>query len=155
MDGTPTANSQHANVNEDSMQLDDTKDRVYIYNLEDQLRDIDEEEGKLIFLPDIDRKLTKLTKIPKSVLTSTSQPLANQEMVLYTVPSSLTVPEEKDNVRKAIIETRERARQKQVEDAKAARLNAGIQSEDVSAGYGGHDFATGELEDDEDAMDIG
>lgn len=150
MDGTPTAHSQHANVNEDSMQLDDTKDRVYIYNLEDELRDIDEEEGSLIFLPDIDRKLTK---IPKSVLTSTSQPLANQEIVLYTVPSSLTVPEEKDNVRKAIIETRERARQKQVDDAKAAHLNAGIQA--VSAGYRGPELATGELEDDEDAMDIG
>lgn len=132
------------------MQLDDTKDRVYIYNLEDELRDIDEEEGSLIFLPDIDRKLTK---IPKSVLTSTSQPLANQEIVLYTVPSSLTVPEEKDNVRKAIIETRARARQKQVEDAKAAHLNAGIQA--VNAAYRGHDLATGELEDDEDAMDIG
>jgi len=144
--------SQHANVNEDSMQLDDTKDKVYIYNLEEELRGIDEEEGKLIFLPDIDRKFTK---IPKSVLTSTSQPLANQEMVLYTVPSSLTVPEEKDNVRKAIIETRERARQKQVEDAKAAQLNADIQSENVSAGHGGHQFATGDFEDDEDAMDIG
>lgn len=152
MDRTPTAHSQHANVNDDSMQLDDTKDRIYIYDLEDELRGIDEEEGKLIFLPDIDRKLTK---IPKSVLTSSSQPLANQEMVLYTVPSSLTVPEEKDNVRKAIIETRERARQKQVEDAKAAQLNADIQSENVSAGHGWHHFATGDFEDDEDAMDIG
>lgn len=152
MDGAPTAHSQHANVNEDSMQLDDTKDKVYIYNLEDELRGIDEEEGSLIFLPDIDRKLTK---IPKSVLTSTSQPLANQEMVLYTVPSSLTVPEDKDNVRKAIIETRERVRQKQVEDAKATRLNADVQSQKISTGYEGHDLATGELEDDEDAMDIG
>jgi len=152
MDGTPTAHSQHANVDEDSMQLDDTKDKVYIYNLEDELRDIDEEEGKLIFLPDIDRKLTE---IPKSVLTSTSQPLANQEMVLYTVPSSLTVPEENDNVRKAIIETRERARLKQVGYAKAAQMNADIQSENVSAGHGGHHLATRDFEDDEDAMDIG
>jgi len=135
------------------MLLDDTKDKVYIYNLEDELRGIDEEEGKFIFLPDIERKLTK---IPKSVLTSTNQPLANQEMVLYTVPSSLTVPEEKDNVRKAIIETRERARQKQIEDARAVQSNTDIQSVNICAGQVGHHLAnTGDFKDDEDAMDIG
>ncbi|KAK3060173.1 hypothetical protein LTS18_009149, partial [Coniosporium uncinatum] len=38
--------------------------------------------------------------------------LQNQ-LVLYRVPESLTVPAERDSVRKAIIEARERARERQ------------------------------------------
>lgn len=135
------------------MQLDDTRDKVYIHNLDDELKGIDEDDEKLIFLPDIERKLTE---IPKSVLTSTSQPLINQEMVLYSVPSSLTVPQERDNVRKAIIETRERARQKQVEGAKAAKLENGIESISTNGERIMHGVTnTKYLEDDEDAMEIG
>lgn len=153
VNGTPATPLRHSNVNDDSMQLDDTKDKVYIYNLDDELRDIDEEEEKLIFLPDIERKLTK---IPQSVLTSTSQPVPNQEMVLYTVPSSLTVPEKEDNVRKAIIETRERARQKQVDEADPAYLNNGNSIADISLGHAGQHLVNSRgLEEDEDAMDIG
>ena len=134
------------------MQLDDTRDKVYIYNLDDELRGIEEEEEKLLFLPDIERKFTK---IPKAVLTSTSPPLANQEMVLYRVPSSLTVPEEQDNVRKAIIETRERARQKQVDDAKVG-LNGQIEFATTNGEHKEHGVADrGHFEEDEDAMEIG
>ena len=135
------------------MQLDDTKDKVYIYNLDDELRGIDTEDEELVFLPDIERKINK---IPKSVLTSNSQPLTNHEMVLYTVPSSLTVPEEQDNVRKAIIESRERARQKQVDDAKAAQSNAETETVTTNGGYEGQGTPNnGDFEVDEDAMDIG
>lgn len=134
------------------MQLDETKDKVYIYNLDDELRDIDKEEEKLIFLPDIERKLAR---IPKSVLTGNSEPTGNQEMVLYSVPSSLTVLEENDNVRKAIIEARERARQKQVEDAKAAQWSHPMESTATDGnGEGTHPASTDYFDADDDAMEI-
>jgi hypothetical protein len=43
------------------------------------------------------------------------------DLVLYNVPSSLSVPEDRDSVRKAIIETRARAREKQRRDQERAR----------------------------------
>lgn len=50
----------------------------------------------------------KVLSVPQSVL-SDLQP-SGKELVLYTEPSSLTVPKEKDHVRKAILESRARAR---------------------------------------------
>ncbi len=142
------------------MQLDDTKEKVYIYNLDQELADIESEEERLVFLPDIEKKLGK---IPKSLLRGHSQPAVNTQMVLYNVPSSLTVAPEQDNVRKAIIETRARAREKQLEDARASKAN----NDDISklANEVQHDQycngsnGTGNMEDygsdDENAMDIG
>ena len=101
-----------------SMQLDDTKDRVYIHNLDDEISDIESEEERLVFLPDIEKKLAKL---PKSVLLGEGHPHIGNELVLYNVPSSLTVPAEEDKVRKAVIESRVRAREKQARDAAAMR----------------------------------
>lgn len=143
-------------TSDDSMQIDDTRDRVYIHNLDEELKAVDEEETRAIFLPDIERKLNK---IPKSVLTSHSQPLTKNEMVLYSVPSSLTVPKEQDSVRKAIAESRARARQKQADDVGAARsvedtvsvtYNGSAREEQMEQG-----MAHGRSTSDEDAMDLG
>jgi len=103
-----------SNAFSDSMNLDETRDRIYIHNLDEEISDIESEEEKLVFLPDIEKRLTK---IPKSVLLGQSQPHTSNEVVLYSVPESLSIPPEQDNVRKAIIEARERARQKQLEAA--------------------------------------
>lgn len=139
------------------MQLDDTKDTIYIYNLDDELSDIDAEEEKLVFLPDIEERLTK---IPKSVLTSHEPSTTSSEMILYNIPASLSVPEEQDNVRKAIIETRARAREKQLQEAQALQINGslasgignGIQGEAVNGQP--YDPAAAD-EEDVDAMDLG
>lgn len=124
------------------MLLDDTKDKVYIHNLDDELSDADSDAGsssgeRLVFLPDIERKLGK---IPKVVLTDGSGSSDNdKQMVLYRVPESLTVPREQDNVRKAIIETRERMRQKQMMEmmlqasAPAAAADNGSQVAGITA----------------------
>lgn len=157
-----------ANDGVESMQLDDTKDKVYIYDLDQELSEIQSDEEKLIFLPDIERKLGK---IPKSVLTTRSQPVTNNEMVLYNVPSSLSVPPSRDIVRKAIIETRERAREKQAQDLKDLPMennmvlepaNAVRHGEHGSSHYNRHDVGHdnghdrwNSLDDDENAMDIG
>lgn len=96
-------------IDDDAMRLDDTKHKVYIYNIDDELSE-SEDEGKLILLPDIEKHLLN-NRIPASVLANSQGELAGQnQLVLYSVPSSLSVPEEKDSVRKAIIEARARAR---------------------------------------------
>lgn len=102
---------------EDVMQLDNSKHKVYIYDIDAELSDSGSEsdsDGKLVFLPDIQKHL-KESRIPPSILANQDGELAgnNLELVLYNVPSSLTIPEEQDSVRKAIIETRARARAKQ------------------------------------------
>ena len=114
----PRERRQRSNAFSDSMHLDDSKDRVYIHNLDDEVSDIESEEEKLVFLPDIEKRLAK---IPNSVLMGRSQPHTNNEVVLYSVPESLSVPPEQDNVRKAIIETRARAREKQTREAMMPR----------------------------------
>jgi hypothetical protein len=119
------------------MQLDDTKHKIYINNLDDELLDDDPQEGKLIFLPDIERQMTK---IPHSVLKGPQQPTtapsANTEVVLYNVPTSLSVPREQDSVRKAILEARARARQRQAHELRNGYGGATQPLHTNGAGYG-------------------
>lgn len=142
------------------MKLDDEKDKIYIHNLDDELADIESEEEKLVFLPDIEKKLGK---IPKSVLLGESHHSTGNEMVLYSVPSSLSVPEEQDKVRKAIIESRARAREKQLqgagtEAASATHVDGGEGNAKLDTvsnmEHGAADQVIG-IEEDEDAMDLG
>ncbi|KAK2593199.1 hypothetical protein QQS21_009086 [Conoideocrella luteorostrata] len=98
---------------DDSMQLDDSKHKVYIYNLDDELSsESEDEEGKLVFLPNIEKHLRD-NRIPPHILANSDGELAGMQLVLYSDPRSLSVPEEKDGVRKAIIDSRQRAREKQ------------------------------------------
>lgn len=109
LDPSSSRTSTTKSQDDDWMQLEDTKDKVYIYDLDKELADIESDEENPIFLPDIEKHLTK---IPKHVLMSTGRELertANNQLVLYGVPTSLSVPEDKDSVRKAIIEARHRA----------------------------------------------
>lgn len=96
------------------MQVDDTKDKIYIHNLDDEIASVEAEES-MIFLPDIEKKIRQ---IPKHILTGDLQPTAENQMVIYGVPPSLSVPKDNDSVRKAILECRARAREKQLENAK-------------------------------------
>lgn len=113
-------------LDNDSMQLDNTPNKVYIYNLDDELSDSESssDESKLIFLPDIEKRL-RTSRIPASILANSEGELAGRnlhtDLVLYNVPSSLSVPEDKDSVRKAIIESRARAREKQRRDLEKER----------------------------------
>ncbi|KAK7914394.1 hypothetical protein PG985_012097 [Apiospora marii] len=79
----------------DEMELDNSKHKVYIYDLDAELSDSGEVAS------------------PPSILANKDGELAGMQMVLYSEPSSLTVPEEHDSVRKAIIESRARLRQQQ------------------------------------------
>ncbi|KAG9623823.1 hypothetical protein KCU64_g20095, partial [Aureobasidium melanogenum] len=143
---------------EEHMQVDDTKDRVYIHNLDDELADIESDEEKLIFLPDIEKKLNA---IPRHILVGEKKH-SHQELVLYNLPPSLSVPIEQDNVRKAILEARERANEKAAITPSLSFSPAdGTPPEDqieTAHGYDSPDYGldedTNDMEEDEDAMDL-
>ncbi len=154
---------------DDMMQLDDTKHKVYIYDLDAELSDSEcSDDGRLVFLPDIQKHLRE-ARIPPSILVNSEGELAglNNQLVLYNVPSSLTVPEEQDSVRKAIIETRARVRAKQEQKRReeiqsAQTLSAetnGIDSRDwynhMVNGVLSVPEPQDALYDDPDAMDLG
>ena len=83
-----------------------------------------------------------------------------QELVLYSVPKSLTVDEDHDSVRRAILDSRQRAREKAIEDARhedMARKYGQSGGDDhvveTAHGYGnGYEEADGH---DPDAMELG
>ncbi|KAH8813136.1 hypothetical protein F5884DRAFT_820787 [Xylogone sp. PMI_703] len=102
---------------DDSMQLDNSKHKVYIYNLDDELSDSDSDDGKLIFLPDIEKHLRE-SRIPPSVLANSKGELAgnNMQLILYKPMSEVLGSLEQDKIRKAIAETRTKARAKHEEE---------------------------------------
>ena len=61
-----------------------------------------------------------MNRIPPSVLAKPDQDFAGKELVLYSDPTSISVPEEKDSVRKAIVEARARVRKQQEAERKAS-----------------------------------
>jgi hypothetical protein len=108
------------------MPIDETPHRVIISDLNAEIAQIEADEAattSTVFLPDIDKKVSS---IPSRVLRATqssssspsnqSQSLNSTALVLYREPSSITVPEEMDAVRKAIVAARARAREKQAEE---------------------------------------
>ena len=140
------------------MQVDDTRDRVYIHDLDKELEDIESEDGKerLIFLPDIEKHFSKL---PQHMLAGSGQD-ASRELVLYSVPKSLSVDEGHDSVRKAIIESRQRAREKAIEDARYTEVHGSHNGNTVSDSVGSTSeyspaYVEEQQEYDPDAMDIG
>jgi hypothetical protein len=139
---------------EEHMQLDDTKHRVYIHNLDDELADIESDEEKLVFLPDIEKKLNA---IPRHILVGEKKD-SHQELVLYNLPPSLSVPIEQDNVRKAILEARERAKEKAVLASSAADGTPPEDQIETAHGYDSPDYGldedTNDMEEDDDAMDL-
>lgn len=149
----PPTPSNQPPADDDFMQLENTKDKVYIYNLDAELADTEPEQERLIFIPDIERHLTK---IPKHILTGQPPPQSN-ELVLYSDPASLSLPREHDSVRKAIIEARQRARAQSAEQILAESNGVTVPNAAQSSAHNGHLTLDKEVEtmDDADAMDIG
>lgn len=104
------------------MQMDDSKHKVYIYDIDEELGsddDSDSSSSKLVFLPDIEKHLRE-TRIPPHILLKDDADSEGREVVLYSDPKSLTVPEEQDNVRKAIADARRRVRERQQRERRDA-----------------------------------
>ncbi|RPB14412.1 hypothetical protein P167DRAFT_534233 [Morchella conica CCBAS932] len=149
----PVTTITRAQQDDDSMEVDnDNSNVVFVHNLDDELSSDEDEDTKgIVFLPDIEKKLTR---VPYDIARGSSggggemrQPQkagTSTALVLYTVPTSLTVSAEQDDVKRAIIEARERIRKKQAEETRA---NVNINSEVIDGG-------AFECERDPDAMDI-
>jgi len=143
------------------MLVDDTRDRIYIHNLDAEVAEIEASEPpteRLIFLPDIEKHFSK---IPEQVLMNRRGSLDSnhegQELVLYSVPKSLSLNEEQDSVRKAIAEARGRAREKARQEEMERKYGHGHGGDEevveTAHGFsGGYAGAVGD--DDLDAMDI-
>lgn len=159
------------------MDVDSTRDRVYIADLDAELASSSEDDEKLIFLPDIEKRFNRL---PNHVFDSPrpAEPTGPQELVLYSDPRSLSVEEERDSVRKAVVEARQRAREKAAVESKARQedmersyilpgagkgqqrgvdLGAGVET---AHGYGDVGYVSPlrldrEEDGDPDAMDLG
>ncbi|KAL3494195.1 hypothetical protein BJX62DRAFT_52113 [Aspergillus germanicus] len=99
----PRPNSK-TNGFDDAMMLDDTKHTVYIHDLEQELEEPLFLQDGLTILPGLSDRLSM-----SKLLVSSAKPQCN-EVVLYREPESLSIPKDKDQVRRALIETRERAR---------------------------------------------
>lgn len=126
-------------LGDEAMRLDDTKHKVYIYSLDDELSSDSEPEADdrgVLFLPDIEKHL-RANRIPPHVLQRQIPPdvadMAAKQLVLYRVPTSLSVPEEQDSVRKAIIEARQRLRERQ-EAERERRGGGAVQGPGVAGG---------------------
>ncbi|KAL5334940.1 hypothetical protein BJX70DRAFT_341512 [Aspergillus crustosus] len=90
----------------DPMVLDDTKSRVYIYDLDRELTENKAVDCPLIILPGLEESLS-MSKILVPLGKANRQ---CSEIVLYREPESLSISKENDQVRRALMETRERAR---------------------------------------------
>lgn len=149
------------------MDVDDAKDRVYIGDLDAEIADIDahQPDDRLIFLPDIEKHFSR---IPQHVLTGRrdsttddAKPADDQQLVLYSVPRSLTVDQDNDSVRRAIVEARHRARDRAQELAREEDMNRKYASPNTDNGRHAtetaHGYGSGyssEPDNDPDAMDI-
>lgn len=136
------------------MALDDTKYKVYIRNLDDELTSSEDESPEdatnlIINLPDIQKHLRD-NRIPPSLLRSAPTPALDKQLVLYRVPSSLTVPEEQDSVRKAILEARARLRGERVQEQQQVE-EVDMDADDEGGLVCGPSPAVGE---DPDAMEL-
>ncbi|KAL1383775.1 hypothetical protein HDK64DRAFT_302885 [Phyllosticta capitalensis] len=147
-----TSQRKRPPVDDDWMPIDETKDRVYIYDLDQELADIESDEEKPIFLPDIEKHLNRIP--PHLLKTKVPQPTEHNQLVLYSIPQSLSVPEDKDSVRKAIIDARARAGQNWSPPDGSAATQAGAAFEEPQVEAMATDVDTDPQVMDVEPMDI-
>lgn len=100
---------------------DSSKDKIVINDLDAELAEIEaaeaaekvHEQDQTIFLPEHYEK--EISGVPEQVLRNISKTKSNisQALIPYKDPSSISIPEENDSVRKAIIEARKRMKDRQ------------------------------------------
>lgn len=133
------------------MQVEDTPHRVYIHDLAAELSDTESDSETPIFLSDIEKHLSR---IPRGLLLGPPpKPTEHNQVVLYNVPSSLSVPAAQDNVRKAIVEARQRIRERQVSGV--VELGRGVEGGEAGSGEMEEDGdEDADADADADAMDL-
>lgn len=130
------------------MRLDDTKDKVYVHDLDAELAEIEDQEPRIEFLPEIEKKLAAFPSLLESRALSPSQ----GQLVLYR---PISFPEEVQNARKAIIESRKKARENS-NDQKSVQRTEKTTGMDLQETHTVQEPETADIYDnDPDAMDIG
>ncbi|RKF58054.1 hypothetical protein OnM2_070039 [Erysiphe neolycopersici] len=99
-------------TNCDLMQIEDTQNKVFIHDLEAEILEAQSEEAKLVIHPEIEKHLRDIRFSP-IFIAPTSISHEDKQLVLYNEPGSITIPEEFDSVKRIILETRSRIREKQ------------------------------------------
>ncbi|CUS11086.1 unnamed protein product [Tuber aestivum] len=169
---TPASDAPLSQPEAERMDVDNV---VFIKNLDEEIASYDTEDDpgsrKLMFLPDIEKRLTR---VPYLLAENgvrgdggggeSGGGKTSTDLVLYSVPSSLSISEERDSVRRVIIEARNRIRKRQADRAAmvAARDPGMIGGEEEEGGcewdsmeMGGDIPGGGGFYEDPDAMDIG
>ncbi|KAF2155793.1 hypothetical protein K461DRAFT_274825 [Myriangium duriaei CBS 260.36] len=144
----------------DGMAIDDTPHRVYVHDLDAELAAIEAEEERdranhLIFIPDIEQALAV---VPKYMLRDHTRDNQGKELVLYGTSEGSTESDEQDVVRRAIMDTKRRAREQWSRQREEAGHDYAVET---AHGFGVGDYVEEEphsqgalAEVDEDAMDI-
>ncbi|KAG0137618.1 hypothetical protein HOY82DRAFT_378554 [Tuber indicum] len=169
---TPSSGTPLSQTEAERMDVDNV---IFIKSLDEEIASYDSEDDpdsrKLIFLPDVEKQLTRVPYLLAESSGGGGGGETSTDLVLYSVPSSLSVAEERDSVRRVIIEARNRIRKRQADEAAAAVTQAaGVamggeeeeEEEEEEEGYEwdsmetGGDIAGGRgFYEDPDAMDIG
>lgn len=103
--------NQRLPTDQERMEVDNV---VYVSDLDsDSESDADD---RVVFLPDVERKLNNIPYALANGDRSKNQSTST-ELILYSIPSAISIPEQKDVVRRAIIESRRRLREKSAEAA--------------------------------------
>lgn len=154
----------------DGMDVDDTRNRVYIADLDAELSSSSDDEEKLVFLPDIEKRFSRLPAqvLQPSAASGSGGMEGPRDMVLYSDPKSLSVADEgQDSVRKAVVEARQRARERAKErQVDMERMYSSAVAEggmvggvETAHGYGDVGYVSpltlDQEEEDPDAMDLG
>lgn len=163
----PGASSEPA-IDADYMPVDETPSKIYIHDLAAEIAEIEASEPRDFFLADVDKKVSA---IPATLLQgSTADPA--MQLVLYREPSSISVPEEEDAVRKAIVDARRRVRERQQaereEEERGGKINGNrrfwldeeVRANELNGGYLLHGNQSDaaeyvDVDNDPDAMEIG
>ncbi|KAL4935068.1 hypothetical protein BDV06DRAFT_138842 [Aspergillus oleicola] len=95
---------RNSHESDDPMMLEDTESTVYIHDLERELAESEALDQPFTILPGLEEKLSMA-----KILAADNQRQCS-ELVLYREPESLSIPKDRDQVRRALLETRERAR---------------------------------------------
>jgi hypothetical protein len=146
-------------VESDGMEVEDTPNRIYITDLDAEIASLEPSTpNHPIFLPDIEKHLLGL---PAHVLKpSAEEEEARREkeksmqLVVYGLPTSISIPEERDNVRRAIEDARRRVRERMPLGGQIEAAVKGTSTNWHGNWHGNRHDRNQPMSDDPDAMDV-
>ncbi|PNS17980.1 Oxysterol-binding isoform B [Sphaceloma murrayae] len=146
----PSAVGPPETTDPDTMPVDDTAHRVFIHDLDAELASESDSGPSLVFLPDIEKHLTR---IPHRLLRPDSRDGQGKELVLYDTGGAQG-SEEQDLVRRAMEETRRRKREEWERRTRQTFDKEGVT--ETAHGFGGEEWAgRGERDEKAEARAMG